>query len=271
MRPLRSALFLLSALALAPLAQGADPARSALKEGAKLYGKESYEQAAQSFGKAADEAAARKLDPAVARYDEANALYRLQKPDEAQKKYADALKSTDLSLQGKAYFNRGNALFSTVEQAEKQNRLDEASKIIDESLTMYENAMTLSPKDPDAKVNYELALKKKQEVEQKKQQQQQQQQQQDQQQKDQQQEQQQQKQEQQKQEQQKQDQQKQQQDRQQQQQQQQEQQAQPQKPSEEMTPEEARLMLDAMKQDEQANREKIRLVTGQPSPVDKDW
>ena len=38
-----------------------------------------------------------------------------------------------------------------------------------------------------------------------------------------------------------------------------------------MTPEEAKLMLDAMKQEEQASRDRMRLVIGQPTPVDKDW
>ena len=52
--------------------------------------------------------------------------------------------------------------------------------------------------------------------------------------------------------------------------QQQQQQAQPRK-SEEMTPEEARIMLDAMKQEEQASRDRMRLIIGQPTPVEKDW
>ncbi len=40
---------------------------------------------------------------------------------------------------------------------------------------------------------------------------------------------------------------------------------------EEMTPDEARMMLDAIKDKEQADRERMRMIMGQPIPVDKDW
>ena len=43
------------------------------------------------------------------------------------------------------------------------------------------------------------------------------------------------------------------------------------KPSEEMTPEEAKLMLDAVKQQEQANRDRLKLMFGRPVPVDRNW
>ena len=43
------------------------------------------------------------------------------------------------------------------------------------------------------------------------------------------------------------------------------------KSSEEMTPQEAKLLLDAMKQDEQASRDKMRLIIAPPVPVEKDW
>ena len=44
------------------------------------------------------------------RYDQGNALIRASRSDDASKAYADALRSTDLLLQSRAYFNRGNAL-----------------------------------------------------------------------------------------------------------------------------------------------------------------
>ena len=50
----------------------------------------------------------------------------------------------------------------------------------------------------------------------------------------------------------------------------QEQQAQPVK-AEDMTKEEAMQLLDALKQQEQADREKIRVSVGAPVPVEKDW
>ncbi|HNS81578.1 MAG TPA: hypothetical protein PKM67_08985 [Kiritimatiellia bacterium] len=51
-----------------------------------------------------------------------------------------------------------------------------------------------------------------------------------------------------------------------------EQQEQPQpKPSDEMSKEEAEMMLDAMKKNEKSQREQIQMLLGKPLPVDKDW
>jgi hypothetical protein len=43
------------------------------------------------------------------------------------------------------------------------------------------------------------------------------------------------------------------------------------RPAEEMTTEEARQLLDALKQQEQSAREQIRVIMGRPVPVEKDW
>ncbi|MFH0952765.1 MAG: hypothetical protein V1873_00380 [Verrucomicrobiota bacterium] len=240
----------------------ADPARRALDEGARYYEQKAYDKAAAAFDQAAQAAPGQKLDPAVARYDEATALLRQGQAQAAAEKLASALRSPDIGLQSKAYYNRGNALVGMTQQEEQQGQLDMATKALDEALAMYENAMTLAPQDEDAKINYELALKKKQELEQKKQQQEQQQDQQKDQSKDQN------KQDQQKQQEQEKEQEQQKQNEQNQPQEQQPQQAQP---SQAMTQQEAAMLLDAMKQEEQASRDRLRLIIGQPVPVEKDW
>lgn len=271
-------ILLASVLALScALARGADDPRREMSRGTTDFRQSRFDEAAQAFDRAAQGAAAAKLDTAPPRYNQGNALFRMGEHGEASARYADALRSTDLELQAKAYFNRGNALFAMAESEEATNELDTAVRAIDEALKMYESSMTLSPRDVDSKVNYELALRKKQELEQRQQEQQQQQQQDQQQKQDEQ------KQEQKQDEQSKdqQDEQKQQeqQDEQQQHQQQQEQQGREgeeqqeaqSRPSEEMTPEEARMLLDAAKQDEQNSRGQMRLIIGQPLPVTKDW
>jgi tetratricopeptide (TPR) repeat protein len=43
------------------------------------------------------------------------------------------------------------------------------------------------------------------------------------------------------------------------------------RPDEKMTPEEARMILDALRQDEDAKRRQIRVRHGEPEPVEKDW
>jgi Ca-activated chloride channel homolog len=257
-----------------------DAPRQSMKDGIRSYENKSYDRAAESFDRAAQAAQKDKLDASAAKYNAASARFRVGQFGAASTNFAEATHSPDLALQSKAYYNRGNALVSGSENAEKQGGLDTALGSMDEAIEMYENAMTLCPGDEDIKVNYELALKKKQELQKKQQEQQKQ----DQDKKDQQKEDQSQEQEKQKKdEQQKQDQHKNQQQDQKQDQQQnqgqpepqqqtadQEKQPQPQK-SEEMTPEEAKMMLDAMKQEEQASRDRMRLIIGQPTPVDKDW
>jgi Ca-activated chloride channel homolog len=261
--------------ALPLTARCADPARSALRDGIRLYEDGSFDKSATRFDEAAQGASRAKLDAAVPKYNQGNALIRAGQPDEASKAYADALRSTDLSLQGKAYFNRGNALARISGEDEAKGELDAASRALDEALVMYENAMALDPQDEDAKVNYELALKQKEQLQQKQQQQQQQQEQdQEDQQKEDEQSQPQQQQGQDQQEQNQQNEQQEQQEQQGQQPQEQEasqEQAQSPKSSEAMTPEEAAMVLDSMKQEEQAKREQLKLIIGQPVPVDKDW
>ena len=165
-------------LSLPGLGRAADPARQAMGEGSRAYGKQDYEKAAEAFERAAQAAPAQKLDAAPASYNEANALLKAGRAPEASIKYQDALRADDLTLQGHAYYNRGNALYAAAEDNEQTNQLETAKQAIEESLHMYENAMTLAPGDEDAKVNYELALQKQKELEKKIEQQKQQQQQQ---------------------------------------------------------------------------------------------
>ena len=254
-------LLLLSSLL--PPAIASDPRRD-LHAGLRDYDRASYDSAAEAFRKAAAAAGSR-LDAAVPRFNEGNALFRLRKPEDAAARYVDATRSPDLALQAKAYFNRGNALFAQGKTLEATGDSDGTLKALNEAAAMYENAMALDPGDRDSKFNYELTLRTIEEVEQRKQ-----------------------------------DRQKQEQDQQQGQDQQQEPksgqgddrqqqppddrqaepqpeqdrqqvQPEPERPSEEMTPAEAQVLLDAMRQDEQANRDRLRLIIGEPVPVEKDW
>ena len=246
-----------------------DDARQKMKLGLQEYKAGDFEAAQREFEDAAKGASDERLDAGAALYNEANALYRLGQPDRAASKYMDAGRSTDLSLQKKTFFNRGNALYQLAEQAQAEGDLDSARQALEQAMVMYENTMALDPADRDSKINYELTLRKHEEVKELQEQQQQQQPQQEQQQGEQEQEKQNgepQPEEQQEEEQESSD-------------QQQEpaesgeQQPQPQEEqsAEEMTEEEARVLLDAMRQEEQAAREQYRMVQGTPAPVDKDW
>ena len=275
-------------------APAAEPgARDSFNAGLDAFAASNYPAASNAFLAAAAAAPAEKLDPAAAFYNAGLSAYAGGDLKAAADSFARAAAGADLGLQSKAYYNRGNALFHQAGgpaagmpagampmPAMSTQELASAESSVGEAIQMYENAIALDPKDADAKANYELAVLKQQQL----QQQQQQQSKQDQQKQDQQ------KQDQQKQDQQQQEEQKDQQQKQQEQekqqqaeqqprpenqtgdkQQQEEDQIQPDKPSEEMTPEEAAMMLDAMKAQEQSQRDQLHPFFGRPVPVEKDW
>lgn len=268
-------LMLLVATALP--ARAIDP-RTTLDAGVEAYRAKQFDVAQKKFFEASTNAVTQQLDPAVAKYNEAAAQYRMGRVDEAAERFAEALRTGNLPLQQRAWYNRGDALLGRMALQEKQGKLDEAKKLAEEAATHFEQAVLLDPDDADAKVNYELCLQLQQELEKKKQEQEKQQQQQkqdkqdkdkdkDKEKKEQ--------QDKQNQQQQKPDDDKQKQDQKskpdQDQKQQEQQSAQGEKKDNEMTPDEALQLLNAMRQEEQAHRDKLRLNIGQPEPVEKDW
>lgn len=269
-------------------------ARDAFAAGMKAFAASNYAEAGANFLNAATAAPADKLDPAPAHFNAGVASYAAGDLTSAAKAFARATDSADLALQSRAFYNRGNALFHLADSdlampgmmpaaaPASTQELAMAEASIAQAVQMFENAIVLNPKDEDAKANYELALIKQQQIQEQQQQQQQQQQEQDQnqegddsqqsesqdspqqdhpqteeEQQDQEQEQESQAAEQP-------------QDAGEEQSEQQEQ-PQPDKPSSEMTPEEASMMLDAMKALEQSQRDKLHPFFGRPVPVEKDW
>jgi tetratricopeptide (TPR) repeat protein len=69
--------------------------------------------------------------------------YQLGDIPNAAKAFEDALKSKNINIQDRAYYNLGNALYS-------QQRMEE-------SVAFFRKALELDPNDDDAKFNYELA------------------------------------------------------------------------------------------------------------------
>ena len=278
------------ALTLNGLAVRADPpaARPAFEAGLEAFAASNFSAAAESFVEAAAAAPAEKLDPAAARYNAGLAAAAAGDLEAAAVHFNAAAAAADLGLQARAYYTRGNALFHLADMPLQPQalpgdapttELDTSESAIGQAIQMYENAIALDPDDADAKANYELALLKQQQIQQMQQQQN------EQNQQDQQDEQNQQDQDNQDQQdpspqqQQNQDQpqpqpeeqpdqqpQPQQGDR-------QEQAGQSQQPesAEDMTPEEAEMLLDALRQQEQSQRDRLHPFLGRPVPVEKDW
>ncbi len=274
-----------AALVLNGLAVQAEPpaARTAFDGGVKAFAASNFAAAADSFIEAAATAPAEKLDPAAAHYNAGLSAQAAGDIEGAARHFAHAAGGGDLGLQAKAYYNRGNALFHLADMPLQAQALpggapapalDTSESAIGEAIQMYENAIALDPDDADAKANYELAVLKQQQIQQQKQEQQ------DQQQQD-----------------------KEEGDPEPQpqpesgdseeEQEEQEPQPQPQpedQPSaaesqedsdppppqpqespEDMTPEEAEMLLDALKAQEQSQRDRLQPFFGRPVPVEKDW
>lgn len=271
------------ALTLNGLAVRADPpaARPAFEAGLEAFAASNFSAAAESFVEAAAAAPAEKLDPAAARYNAGLAAFAAGDLEAAAVHFNAAAAASDLGLQARAYYNRGNALFHLADKPlQAQARpggdpapaLDTSESAIGQAIQMYENAIALDPDDADAKANYELAVLKQQQI-----QQQQQDQQQDQEKKE--------------------EEEKEEGDSQPQpesgdsgeeqkeeeprpqpdsqpsagESQEESESPQPEASAEDMTPEEAEMLLDALKAQEQSQRDRLHPFLGRPVPVEKDW
>lgn len=127
-----------------------------LAAGRKAYEKGDYDAALKAFEAAAKDAPSAKLDPAVPHFNAGLALLQLNKPEDSATQFAEALRSPDLGLQARAYYNRGLALHRQATALDGQTNLESAVRVMAESGAMFEKSLTLQPDDRDAKINLEL-------------------------------------------------------------------------------------------------------------------
>ena len=235
-RPLLVALAGLSLSAIATAPATAGEARQAMDEGFALFAAKNYAGAARKFEEAATKAGGEGLDMETPRYNQASALLMAGKGAEAAAAFVEALRSPDPGLRGRAHYNRGIALVTAAEAVERQGDTGKAIMVLDQALEAYESAMRADPEDEDPKVNHELAFRKKLRLEERMREQA----------------------------------------------RGRGQEAPPQRrmgdqervqrgPEKEMTADEARMMLEAMKQQESSRRSQVRLSRGVPAAVDRDW
>lgn len=154
-------------LGVAMPAGAAGGARRALDEGLALFAARRYDEAAGKFAEAAAQAGAEGLDPAVAGYDRGIALLRAGKGAEAAAVLAEALRSPDAGLRESALYHRGIALTAAAETAEGGGETGKAVALLEEALDAYEGAMRIDPEDEDPKVNHELVSRRKARLEEK--------------------------------------------------------------------------------------------------------
>ncbi len=138
---------------LIPLISNAQSLREKVNTGNEHYSKTEYELAINKYKDALLD------DPLNERilFNEADALYKMEKYDEALEGYQKILGSKDLTLASQAHFNIGNVHF-------KKEKLTD-------SINAYKKALELNPADYDAKYNLELVRAKLKEQSEKQQQQ----------------------------------------------------------------------------------------------------
>jgi tetratricopeptide (TPR) repeat protein len=125
------------ALALGPLQRN----HPIVERGLKAYEAGRYDEALQAF----DDAKKELPSSAALEFNRGNALYKLGRKDEAKESYSRVAETDRSDLKEKDYYNLGNAW------AEMGNAK--------EAITAYRKALTLDPKDEDARHNLEVVLR----------------------------------------------------------------------------------------------------------------
>ncbi len=132
------------------------PGKSLASPGAKNY------FAAGEFGKAEQYyRKALKDDPdnPVLNFNLGDAAYKDKRYDEAIAAFKRTLRSDDLGLQAKSYYNMGNARFRLGQQTLKSDP-EHARQMWQEALKSYESSLKLAPHDQDAGYNRSLVKKR---------------------------------------------------------------------------------------------------------------
>jgi Ca-activated chloride channel family protein len=137
------------AAAMALLLLSCNSGAGAARKGQQLYDQGKYLEAYEAY-----QSVLRQQGGPEVRFNAGNTLYRLKQYSEASKSWREALSGADPKLREEAYFNMGNAF---VRGSEDANAL---SGYLERSLDAYEEALRLNPADRDAKWNLEIALQK---------------------------------------------------------------------------------------------------------------
>ncbi|MDX2120227.1 MAG: VWA domain-containing protein [Gemmatimonadota bacterium] len=143
--PFRTPAAILPALLLALLS--CSTSQRQVARGQQLYDQGKYLEAYEAY-----QAVLRQQGGSDVRYNAGNALYRMRQYNEAAKTWRDALTGAPDQLRHETYFNMGNAFVRADEDA---NAL---SGYLERAIDAYEEALRLNPADQDAKWNLEIAL-----------------------------------------------------------------------------------------------------------------
>ena len=156
----------------APLPQWSSPS-AAMAAGRDAFESGQWAQAAQALAQA--NALLKQPDPLVS-YDQGVAAYRAGDLDAAGAAFKHAMNSSDPEVASAAAYNLGNTAWRMADQATDTSEggrtpnLDAAKQHLEEALAHYRSAIARDPQDLDAQANGELTWRRIREVEQQQQQ-----------------------------------------------------------------------------------------------------
>ncbi|MBW2328069.1 MAG: VWA domain-containing protein [Deltaproteobacteria bacterium] len=124
-------------------------------QGEELFKNGNYEQSIQFY----QEQLKNDPDDPTLHYNLGDALYRNKKYKEAVSAFNNGLKTEDLSLQARSYYNRGNTQFFLGAGTEKTDP-EHTIKLWQQALKSYQAALALQPEDEEAAHNRNVVEKK---------------------------------------------------------------------------------------------------------------
>lgn len=126
------------------------------QEAAELYAGEQYEAAQPLW----DEAVTRRPEDSRLRLNQGKNLYQQKHYEEALRAYGQSLRTGDLDLQARAYFERANTLFRLGESTLQEQDFEQVQEHWEAAVQDYENALALHPEHEDAATNLETVRTK---------------------------------------------------------------------------------------------------------------
>lgn len=128
------------------------------RQGLSAMSEHQPEEALAFFEKAENAARAEATDPAPALINQALALIRLGRMTDARDKLAAAMETPDLSLRARAQYALGTLMGELADgAAQEDSQLEAAVRAYEDSLKRLESAIRLNSEKSEARFNYELA------------------------------------------------------------------------------------------------------------------
>lgn len=126
-----------------------------VKEGNKLYQDKMYDEALERYNEALNDSP----DSPIIHFNIGDSLYKKGDYEKAQEAFTKALITEDEHLEAKANYNIGNCKYRQAGLKEDTD-LSAAIALYREALDYYKNTMRLDEKDQDTKYNHEFAEKR---------------------------------------------------------------------------------------------------------------